>query len=174
MSPNDPYRDSIESRVGRLEQKVEENHSELKGQISDLLNKIKGIRTAPPSIWHSIKSAFYNSTHWSGWSDGGGVAVLAIIGLAATFIFGVPSCVRSCNADNAQAREALVHQREEACEALGLRYAEYWDDPNASRNDYIICVGTDRVVYISPADPTRSYSRTIEQLNSATIPSPSE
>lgn len=55
MNQNDPYRDSVESRIGRLEQKVDENHNELKRQVSNLANKVEGIRTAPPTIWHSIK-----------------------------------------------------------------------------------------------------------------------
>jgi len=147
-----PYRNNLESRVSNLEQEVET----LKGSAVD-----KG-----PSVKKAFKGQIVTLLNDGSLAGGSFIAILLAI-----VCFSFPSCVRSCNADNAQAREALVHQREEACEALGLRYAEYWDDPNASRNDYIICVGTDRVVYISPADPTRSYSRTIEQLNSATIPS---
>lgn len=163
---NNPYRDSLENKVSRLEQRIEEVNRSNFDNIGRLEKRINDAKLVP-SLWGTFKSFAYNVTHPK--DTGTPLAILSIVGLVAVFAVGVPSCVQSCNADQQHERELHSQERSQACEALGLSFMEYRNSTNDQR-DYIVCAGQERVVYINPSYPERSYARTTEQLQQAQMP----
>lgn len=152
LNMNDgPYRDNLESHVKRNEKRI----AKIERQLSEIDNV--------PGIWGSIKSLVYNLTHPK--SVENYLVVLGMLVVGIVFTVGLPACMQSCHEEQAQKRKEATKQWTSACNALGLSFVKYHD--GYQDEQYIVCAGEDRVTYINPARPDKSYIRTVDEMEKA-------